>query len=309
MHRLVQEYVKGGQPGTSYDRRSQALLDHIRARAEFLWDGWVRHEHRWELGPLTACAGIGWSATATTGPGSPTWRPARCSELGKFASRRAPQPPRGRERTRPDDLEPRSRLNSLAALLRTTNRLAEAEPLYRRALAIDEAYGPDHPAVATALNNLAVLLQATNRLAEAEPLYRRALAIGRRATAPTIPKVATALNNLAELLRATNRLAEAEPLYRRALAIDEASYGPDHPDVAIRLNNLAVLLQATNRLAEAEPLVPPGAGDRRGVVRPRPSQRRHSPQQPGGVARATNRLAEAEPLYRRRWRSRDIVRP
>ena len=44
-------------------------------------------------------------------------------------------------------------------LLQATNRLAEAEPLFRRALAIHEAsYGPDHPAVATDLNNLAVLL-------------------------------------------------------------------------------------------------------------------------------------------------------
>ena len=59
-------------------------------------------------------------------------------------------------------------------MLRATNRLAEAEPLYRRALAIDEAsFGPDHPDVATDLNNLAQLLQATNRLAEAEPLMRR----------------------------------------------------------------------------------------------------------------------------------------
>ncbi|CAM9827635.1 unnamed protein product, partial [Ectocarpus fasciculatus] len=36
----------------------------------------------------------------------------------------------------------------------------EAEPLYRRSLAIDEkVYGPDHPAVATVLNNWAGLLE------------------------------------------------------------------------------------------------------------------------------------------------------
>ena len=41
------------------------------------------------------------------------------------------------------------RLNNLASLLQATNRLGEAEPLMRRALAIDEAsYGPDHPNVA-----------------------------------------------------------------------------------------------------------------------------------------------------------------
>jgi hypothetical protein len=69
-------------------------------------------------------------------------------------------------------------LNSLAGLLRDTDRLSEAEPLMRRALAICEAsLGTDHPDVAPHLNNLAQLLQDTNRLSKAEPLMRRALAI------------------------------------------------------------------------------------------------------------------------------------
>ena len=46
-------------------------------------------------------------------------------------------------------------------LLQDTNRLAEAELLMRRALAIDEtSSGPEHPEVAIRLNNLAQLLQA-----------------------------------------------------------------------------------------------------------------------------------------------------
>jgi len=43
-------------------------------------------------------------------------------------------------------------------LLRATNRLGEAEPLVRRALAIFEAsYGPDHPRTAATRKNLAAL--------------------------------------------------------------------------------------------------------------------------------------------------------
>jgi tetratricopeptide (TPR) repeat protein len=191
-------------------------------------------------------------------------------------------------------------LNNLALVLRATNRLAEAEPLYRQALAIDEhSYGPDHPDVAIDLNNLAGLLQATNRLAEAEPLMRRALAIDEHRFGPDHPDVARDLNNLAQLLKATNRLAEAEPLMRRALAIDEHRFGPDHPKVAIRLNNLAQLLQATNRLAEAEPLM------RRALAI---DEHRFGPDHPdvaidlnnlAQLLQATNRLAEAEPLMRR----------
>ena len=76
-------------------------------------------------------------------------------------------------------VEPTSYLmNQLGLLLLAKASHKEAEPVMRRALAIDEAsYGKDHPRVARDLNNLAQLLQDTNRLAEAEPLMQRALAI------------------------------------------------------------------------------------------------------------------------------------
>jgi tetratricopeptide (TPR) repeat protein len=92
--------------------------------------------------------------------------------------------------------EPTPRLmNQLGSLLHSKARYAEAEPSYRRALAISEAsYGPDHPNVARGLNNLAELLRATNRLSEAEPLYRRALAISEASYGPDHPEVAIRLN-------------------------------------------------------------------------------------------------------------------
>ena len=69
-------------------------------------------------------------------------------------------------------------LSNLAQLLQATKRQPEAEPLLRRALAIDAAsYGAEHPNVAIRLSNLARLLQATKRLTEAEPLMRRAVEI------------------------------------------------------------------------------------------------------------------------------------
>lgn len=56
----------------------------------------------------------------------------------------------------PDHPNVANRLNNLALLLQTTNRLAEAEPLMRRAIAIFEtSLGPDHPDTLTARNNLA----------------------------------------------------------------------------------------------------------------------------------------------------------
>ena len=197
--------------------------------------------------------------------------------------------------------EPTARLmDQVASYLKQRADFAVAEPLYRRALSIDESsYGPDHPQVAGCLNNLALLLSATNRHSEAEPLYRRALSIFESSYGPSHPAVATDLNNLANLLYATNRHSEAEPLYRRALSIDELSYGPDHPVVATGLNNLAELLSVTNRLSEAEPLF------RRALSIFESSYGPSHPEVATGLnnlaelLRATNRLSEAEPLYRR----------
>jgi hypothetical protein len=52
-------------------------------------------------------------------------------------------------------------LNNLALLFQATNRLAEAEPLMRRALAIVEAsLGPDHFNTVAVRNNIAGLQTA-----------------------------------------------------------------------------------------------------------------------------------------------------
>jgi tetratricopeptide (TPR) repeat protein len=197
--------------------------------------------------------------------------------------------------------DPTARLmNDLAQLLDAKSLLGEAEPLMRRALAIDEkSFGADHPDVARDLNNLAWLLKATNRLGEAEPLMRRVLAIDEKSFGADHPEVTTGLNNLAGLLWATNRLSEAEPLVRRALAIDEKSFGTDHPNVATDLNNLAQLLQATNRLSEAEPLM------RRVVTILENSLGEDHPNVATSLnnlaqlLQDTNHLSEAEPLMRR----------
>ena len=191
-------------------------------------------------------------------------------------------------------------LNQAGYYLWHRARYAEAEPLYRRALAISEkSLGADHPTVAIRLNNLAELLRVTNRLAEAEPLMRRALAINEKALGPDHPTVAINLNVLSLMLQDTNRLGEAEPLMRRALAIGEKTLGPDHPSVATRLNNLARLLQDTNRLAEAEPLM------RRAIEIFEKAYGADHPNVATSLNNLatllydTNRLGEAEPLMRR----------
>ena len=69
-------------------------------------------------------------------------------------------------------------LNNLAAAYTVQGRYNEAEPLYRRSLAIlEKSRGPTHPDLVICLENYAALLRETHRPAEAAKLEQRARAI------------------------------------------------------------------------------------------------------------------------------------
>ena len=65
--------------------------------------------------------------------------------------------------------------------LNAQGKYAEAEPLFRQALAIRrKLLGEDHPDTAQSYNNVAGNLNAQGKYAEAEPLFRQALATRRK---------------------------------------------------------------------------------------------------------------------------------
>jgi tetratricopeptide (TPR) repeat protein len=120
----------------------------------------------------------------------------------------------------PDDPRLATALNNLAELYRVQGKYVDAEPLYRRSLAIREkVLGPEHPDVAASFNNQALLYRVQGRYADAVLLHKRALAIWEKALGPEHPNVAQSLANYAALLRNTGRTAEADNLEARAKAI------------------------------------------------------------------------------------------
>lgn len=146
-------------------------------------------------------------------------------------------------------------LDRAGTYLQVHGRLADAKPLFERALALDEATrGPDHPEVATRLNNLGVAVAAAGQAADAAPLLQRALEISTSALGDDHPTIATRLSNLGLILSAQKRSTEAKPLLERALAIDERVYGADDPGVATDLSSLGVALTELGEPSQAEPL-------------------------------------------------------
>ena len=108
-------------------------------------------------------------------------------------------------------------------------KLDEADPLYLRAIEIDEkTLGPNHPDLATRLNNRAGLLS---------------ICMCSSATSST----SLAHTPFACPLPYQGNFEDADPLYVRVLEILGATVGEEHPNYASTLNNRAALLKSLVR--------------------------------------------------------------
>lgn len=175
-------------------------------------------------------------------------------------------------------------LHKISQYLFGRARYEEAEPIVRRAGAVDEVLlGPEHPQVGQDRANLAILLYEMGRFDEALPHIRRAMAIGEAELGPEHPIVAERYNVLATLLDALGRPAEADPFIRHALIAAERMLGRDHPETEVYRHNYERIIMAVEQMAErddaveaglmpasperlARPDIPPPGAQKKGVL-------------------------------------------
>ncbi|GHO87379.1 helix-turn-helix transcriptional regulator [Dictyobacter formicarum] len=131
----------------------------------------------------------------------------------------------------------------------------QAEPLYRRALAIrEQQWGGEHPQTASSLYHLATLYRANSDFAQAEPLFERALAIRQQQLGAEHLETAACLHGLASLYESQRRTEKGEVLARRALDIYEQQLGADDLETTPVRRTLALLYMRQERLEVAEAL-------------------------------------------------------
>ncbi|HWE07250.1 MAG TPA: tetratricopeptide repeat protein, partial [Rhizomicrobium sp.] len=124
-------------------------------------------------------------------------------------------------------------LQEYALALRARDRDAEAEPVLRRALSIQQSSPKADPQVTIGvLNTLGNLLEGRRQFEQAEKLERAALALSEEKMGPESVQLAMTCTNLADVLWNEKNLRGAGLLYRRAIAIDASLYGPDRPETA-----------------------------------------------------------------------------
>lgn len=134
----------------------------------------------------------------------------------------------------PDRVEVTGPVQLLADLYdHDEGRDADAEPLYRRELAIrEQALGEAHPLTAYAEYDLAEFLARRGDSSEAVSLARRFLATIRRTHGPRHPVTATALAQAADVLHRAGDFEESEHLFRASLALNRELRGRDNANVA-----------------------------------------------------------------------------
>jgi tetratricopeptide (TPR) repeat protein len=197
-------------------------------------------------------------------------------------------------------LEAARLLDRTAIYLQDEARYTEAEPLYKRALAIrEQVLGSEHPDTASVLDNLAGVYRDQGKYTEAELLYQRALVIREQILGPEHLYTSITLNNLARLYRDQGRFAEAEPLYQRALAIREQILSPEHPDTATILHNQGDLYRDQGKYPEAESLYQRALAIRESKLGSEHPDTAFTLNNLGRLYRDQRKYTEAEPLYNR----------
>jgi tetratricopeptide (TPR) repeat protein len=119
-------------------------------------------------------------------------------------------------------------LNEVASMYRDHGKYADAERLFKHALAIHEKnHRANHPDVTWTLNKLADMYRELGKYTEAEVLYKRALEINEKSLEAGHPEkflifyMTGTLKNLADVYKLQGKYAEAERLHKRALEIKD----------------------------------------------------------------------------------------
>jgi serine/threonine protein kinase len=147
-------------------------------------------------------------------------------------------------------------MNELARSKKAGGALAEAERLFRDALAMRlKLLGANHQSTMVTKNDLAGLLQAAGRYPEAESLFVETLAAKRKLLGETHASTLNTMSDLASLYRLRNKLDESAALQERVLESRRKTLGPEHPNTLRAMRELAAVYRDQKRFREAQALI------------------------------------------------------
>jgi serine/threonine protein kinase len=186
---------------------------------------------------------------------------------------------------------------SYAAILKSLNRLPEAEALYKDLIERYRRIGGQDTMSINAMENYAGVLSAEGRSAEAEPIAREAAETARRMLGEDSYKTLVVRSTHAAILRRLGKTVEAEEIFRDAYERSLRMRGPDYPDTIALMRHRASALNDLGRSAEAERLFREGLERNRRVYGEDHTRTLQSMQDVAAVMRAMGRKKEAMELF------------
>ncbi|MDQ1387684.1 MAG: hypothetical protein QOF56_1138, partial [Acidobacteriaceae bacterium] len=134
-------------------------------------------------------------------------------------------------------------------------KLATAESLYRRVLALQEkTFGAGNTRLVDVLQNLGEVQHAEGKPDQAQESYARAVGIIEKSFGKKDLKLAGPLQHMADLKVEEERYSEAGELYGRALQLRETRLGENDPALAPLLIGYAAVMEKMQKPEEAKNL-------------------------------------------------------
>jgi tetratricopeptide (TPR) repeat protein/transcriptional regulator with XRE-family HTH domain len=195
-------------------------------------------------------------------------------------------------------------LRKSADYLSARAQYREAEPLYQRALHIQEQQSElESLLAASTLFGLAKLYRAQGRYELADAPGQRALHIREQTLGADHLDVASSLNELATLAYEQGKYDQAETLYQRAWRIRKKTWGARHQEVARSLHNLAMLYCMQGKYDQAESLAQQALDIWEQTREPEHLDVAYVLTNLAEISLAQGKYAQAKPLY---WRALGI---
>ncbi|KAF4621815.1 hypothetical protein D9613_012181 [Agrocybe pediades] len=149
-------------------------------------------------------------------------------------------------------------MHELAGCLQNQGKLAEAEEMYSKVIALEtKILGDDHPSILTSRHNLGSLYADQSQWEKAKAIILPVVEACTRVFGEENINTLSSMHELARCLQNQGKLAEAEEMYSKVIALRTKILGDDHPSTLTSRHNLGSLYATKDQWEEAKAIILP----------------------------------------------------
>ncbi|KAF4621732.1 hypothetical protein D9613_012173 [Agrocybe pediades] len=191
-----------------------------------------------------------------------------------------------------------SSMHNLALCLQYQGKLAEAEEMYSKVIALQtKILGDDHPSTLASRHSLGSLYVAKGQWEKAEAILIPVVEAHTRVFGEENMNTLDSMQGLALCLQNQGKLAEAEEMYSKVIALETKILGDDHPSTLTSRHNLGSLYVAKGQWEEAKAIFLPVLEARTRVFGEENMDTLYSMHELAFCLQNQGKLAEAEEMY------------